>query len=113
MQDYEFDIIHHPGIQQSHVDCLSRLVRAITAGDFENSGFLEPILSRYNIQEAQRSDSGLSKLIIALENDETIEPFFLDNDGILFRKDSSELSSWRREVFEQIMVPANFINKIL
>ena len=71
------------------------------------------MFNRHNIREAQRSDSGLSKIITRLEEDELVDPFFLDNDGILFRKDNSEISGWRREIFEQIVVPTNFINRVL
>ena len=92
LQDYDFDIIHRPGIQQTAI---------------QQHGLPEPILNWHNIREVQRADSRMNQMIATLEQDELIEPFFLDNDGILFRKDSSERSSWRREVFEQILVPSS------
>ena len=91
LQDYDFDIIHRPGMQQTHVYCLSHLVRALNMGEFSENGLPEPIFNRFNIREAQRADGGLNKMIEALEKEEIIEPFFLDNDGILSRNDSSEL----------------------
>ena len=113
LQDYDFDIIHWPGAQQTHLDYLNLLVRAINMGEFEQNGLSEPIFNRHNIREMQKTDSGLNKMSSKLEEGVMVEPFFLDNDGILFRKDGFKISSWRREVFEQIVVPSNFVNRIL
>ena len=113
LHDYGFDIIHRPGIQQTHVDCLIRLVRAINTGDFEGNGLPVPSFNQHNIREVQRAYSRLNQMIATLENRESIEQVFLDNDWILFRKDSLELSCWRREVFEQIVVTSSFVNEVL
>ena len=34
----------------------------------------------------------------------------MDNDRILYRNNSSEVSSWRKETFKQVVVPSSFVN---
>lgn len=84
LQDYDFEIVHKPGLQQTHVDCLSRLVMSVRKGEGVEK-FPRPLLTRYTIKEAQREDSKLGKIIDEIEEggqDRT--PFFLDEDGLLY-----------------------------
>ena len=93
--------------------CVSHQVRAINTWDFEGNGLPRPNFNRHNIREAQRADSRLHQMITMFEKDEIIEPFFLNNDRIHFRIDSYRLSPCREEVFEQIVLPSSFVNRVL
>ena len=71
LRAYEFEIIHRPGKQQTHVDALSRIVMAITKDETEGA---IPMLTRHNIKSNQRAEKELARIIKALEDGKSQPP---------------------------------------
>ena len=113
LQAYDFEIIHRPGKQQTHVDALSRVVMTIHCDPKVNEeSEASPILNRYYIKQEQLKDAELKQKIQTLNEGNTLGTYFLDEDKILYRKESVK-EPGRHECFEQLIVPPCCVNDIL
>ena len=111
IQAYDFEILHRPGKQQTHVDALSRIVMAITKENDRHDS--APLLTRFNIKNNQLQDADLSQIINSIKEGKDESPYFLDNDGLLYRKDSLAISPHRKEAFEQLVIPIGNVHQVL
>ena len=65
------------------LDALSKVVMART--EEKNGKSNAPRLTRFNIKTNQHQDADLSKIIDCIQQGKDEAPYFLDNDGLLYR----------------------------
>lgn len=107
LSEYDFEIVHRAGKYQTHVDALSRMRVAL----IQDRSDIEPLPIRYIIKREERKDEKL-KPIHSLSKGEKREPYFLDDDGLLFKKEPTKLP-YRNKFFELLMVPETHQRHIL
>ena len=95
LQQYDFEITHHPGTANANADALSR--RPYTISSPSISALDTPSVQLSLVHELQRNDPNLSDLIVYLETSKlpdhngparslllTIDNYFLSDEGLLF-----------------------------
>ena len=120
LQQYYFEIIHHPGKEHSNADSLS--LRPYRTG--YSQGFIEitskgrsPNKKKKKTRQLQRRDPELSEIIEYLESDVVPlndkrsrkilligESFYIGQDGLLYHVDQNQNRS-DHDSFSQLLIP--------